>query len=134
MLMESPPIGFGPGERRVRLERLTIQNNVVEWTDCGPMGASQVAQTAPLQVGPIFVNASNLGTFPLTLLRVRCYESYDDTIGAIGVIDAFWQTLTSTVYPKTPIGPVKLDMGYPLDDVPGEKKKLRFYFNISQGF
>lgn len=35
---------------------------------------------------------------------------------------------------KTPIGPVKLDMGYPLDDVDGEKKKLRFYFNISQGF
>lgn len=35
---------------------------------------------------------------------------------------------------KTPIGPVKLDMGYPLDDVPGEKKKVRFYFNISQGF
>jgi outer membrane protein insertion porin family len=35
---------------------------------------------------------------------------------------------------KTPIGPVKLDAGYPLDDVPGEKKKLRFYFNISQGF
>ena len=33
-----------------------------------------------------------------------------------------------------PIGPVKLDAGYPLDDVPGEKKKLRFYFNISQGF
>lgn len=35
---------------------------------------------------------------------------------------------------KTPIGPVKLDMGYPLDDVEGESKKLRFYFNISQGF
>ncbi len=35
---------------------------------------------------------------------------------------------------KTPIGPVKLDAGYPLDDIPQEKKKLRFYFNISQGF
>jgi len=35
---------------------------------------------------------------------------------------------------KTPIGPVKLDAGYPLDDVPQEKKALRFYFNISQGF
>ncbi len=35
---------------------------------------------------------------------------------------------------KTPIGPVKLDMGYPLDDVQGEKQKLRFYFSISQGF
>ncbi len=35
---------------------------------------------------------------------------------------------------KTPIGPVKLDAGYPLDDVQNEKKSLRFYFNISQGF
>ncbi|MBI3252553.1 MAG: outer membrane protein assembly factor BamA [Candidatus Omnitrophica bacterium] len=35
---------------------------------------------------------------------------------------------------KTPIGPVRLDAGYPLDDVENDKKKLRFYFNISQGF
>ncbi len=35
---------------------------------------------------------------------------------------------------KTPIGPVKVDAGYPLDDVPGEKKELRFYFNVSQAF
>lgn len=35
---------------------------------------------------------------------------------------------------KTPIGPVKLDAGYPLSKVEGEKKALRFYFNISQGF
>jgi outer membrane protein insertion porin family len=35
---------------------------------------------------------------------------------------------------KTPIGPVRLDAGYPLDEVTGDKKKLRFYFNISQGF
>ncbi len=35
---------------------------------------------------------------------------------------------------KTPIGPVKLDAGYPLDDIEGEKKELKFYFNISQGF
>lgn len=35
---------------------------------------------------------------------------------------------------KTPIGPVKVDMGYPLDDVTNEKKAVRFYFNISQAF
>ncbi len=35
---------------------------------------------------------------------------------------------------KTPIGPVKVDAGYPLDDIEGETKELRFYFNISQGF
>jgi outer membrane protein insertion porin family len=35
---------------------------------------------------------------------------------------------------KTPIGPVKIDAGYPLDEIEGESKKIRFYFNISQGF
>lgn len=35
---------------------------------------------------------------------------------------------------KTPIGPVKLDLGYPLDEIEGEDKKIRFHFNISQGF
>jgi outer membrane protein insertion porin family len=35
---------------------------------------------------------------------------------------------------KTPIGPVKLDVGYPLDEIEGEDKEFRFHFNISQGF
>lgn len=35
---------------------------------------------------------------------------------------------------KTPIGPVSLDFGYPLSGVPGEKKKGRFHFTLSQGF
>ncbi|HEX9780052.1 MAG TPA: outer membrane protein assembly factor BamA [bacterium] len=35
---------------------------------------------------------------------------------------------------STPIGPVRLDMGYPLDDIAGEKKKIRFHFNISRSF
>jgi len=35
---------------------------------------------------------------------------------------------------KTPVGPVKLDYGYPLDDVEGEDKKGRIYFSISHGF
>lgn len=35
---------------------------------------------------------------------------------------------------KTPIGPVKLDIGYPLDEIEGEDKEFRFHFNISQGF
>jgi len=45
-----------------------------------------------------------------------------------------YQGIGAGVRIKTPIGPVKLDMGYPLDDVQDEKKELRFYFNISQGF
>lgn len=35
---------------------------------------------------------------------------------------------------KTPIGPLKLDYGYPLSNVPGEHKKGRFHFTVSQGF
>jgi len=36
---------------------------------------------------------------------------------------------------KTPLGPVSVDYGYPLDLEPGEDKKTgRFHFNISRGF
>jgi outer membrane protein insertion porin family len=35
---------------------------------------------------------------------------------------------------KTPIGPLRLDYGYPLSHVAGEKKKGRFHFTVSQGF
>ncbi len=35
---------------------------------------------------------------------------------------------------KTPIGPVSLDLGYPLSNLEGEKKKPRFYFSVSRGF
>lgn len=59
------------------------------------------------------------------------YETVDD-FGSSG--DGPFSGVGVGVRIKTPIGPVKLDMGYPLDDVPGEKKKVRFYFNISQGF
>ncbi len=57
------------------------------------------------------------------------YDQVGD-FGSGGVFSGFG----AGVRIKTPIGPVKLDMGYPLDDVTGEKKGLRFYFNISQGF
>ena len=35
---------------------------------------------------------------------------------------------------KTPLGPVKLDYGYPLSDNYGEEKKGQFYFSITRGF
>jgi outer membrane protein insertion porin family len=35
---------------------------------------------------------------------------------------------------KTPIGPLNLDLGYPLDEVQGEDQKLRFHFNVSRSF
>ncbi|MFH1406398.1 MAG: outer membrane protein assembly factor BamA [Candidatus Omnitrophota bacterium] len=35
---------------------------------------------------------------------------------------------------KTPIGPVKLDYGYPLNQEAGEKKTGRFHFSMTRGF
>jgi len=35
---------------------------------------------------------------------------------------------------KTPIGPVKLDYGYPLADNYGDKREGQFYFSVSHGF
>ncbi len=36
---------------------------------------------------------------------------------------------------KTPIGPINLDYGYPLDKEPGEESKSgKFYFSVSRGF
>ena len=35
---------------------------------------------------------------------------------------------------KTPIGPVKLDWGYPLKKISGKEQKGRFYFSMSHGF
>ncbi len=62
-----------------------------------------------------------------------------DTGNAFDEIDNFgsggtYSGVGAGVRIKTPIGPVKLDAGYPLDDIEGEKKAVRFYFNISQGF
>ncbi len=35
---------------------------------------------------------------------------------------------------KTPIGPIKLDWGYPLSDNQGDERKGEFYFSVSHGF
>lgn len=35
---------------------------------------------------------------------------------------------------KTPVGPVKLDYGFPLKTDPGEKKRGRFHFSLSRAF
>jgi outer membrane translocation and assembly module TamA len=35
---------------------------------------------------------------------------------------------------KTPLGPMRLDLGFPLTKVKDEKQKPRFHFNISRGF
>ena len=34
----------------------------------------------------------------------------------------------------TPIGPVRLDVGFPISKIEGEDRQARFHFNISRGF
>ena len=66
---------------------------------------------------PIFISH-------LTLLG-GVMTSFDDLKSGVG----------AGVRIKTPLGPVKLDYGYPLDSsAPGEKKKPRFHFSMSRGF
>ena len=53
-------------------------------------------------------------------------------------VSDYGQTLKSGVgvgaRVTTPIGPVRLDLGYPLTQVGDEKQKFRFHFNVSRGF
>ncbi len=35
---------------------------------------------------------------------------------------------------NTPIGPLRLDVGFPISDVAGEEREPRFHFNVSRGF
>lgn len=35
---------------------------------------------------------------------------------------------------NTPIGPVRLDVGYPISDVPEDDRRLRLHFNVSRSF
>ena len=34
----------------------------------------------------------------------------------------------------TPIGPVRLDLGFPINQIDGEKRRPRVHFNISRSF
>lgn len=77
-------------------------------------------------------------TFPIFPNLIKGAVFFDsgnayETVGDFGSGGTF-SGVGAGVRIKTPIGPVKLDMGYPLDEIPEEDKELRFYFNISQGF
>ncbi len=77
-------------------------------------------------------------TFPIVPNLIKGAVFFDtgnayDTIEDFGTGGVF-SGVGIGVRIKTPIGPVKLDAGYPLDDIEEEDKELRFYFNISQGF
>ncbi|MBP9733127.1 MAG: outer membrane protein assembly factor BamA [Candidatus Omnitrophica bacterium] len=77
-------------------------------------------------------------TFPIFPGVIKGAAFYD-----VGTVDATIEDIgNEKIYSgvglgirvKTPIGPLKVDAGYPLDDVEGEGKDVRFYFNMSRGF
>jgi outer membrane protein insertion porin family len=49
-------------------------------------------------------------------------------------VDHFKSGIGAGIRLSTPVGPVRLDAGYPLDDIPRENRELRFYFSIGYPF
>ncbi|MFH1665783.1 MAG: outer membrane protein assembly factor BamA [Candidatus Omnitrophota bacterium] len=78
-------------------------------------------------------------TFPIFKKLVKGAVFYD-----VGTVEAKVADMFKTggykqgagvgVRVKTPIGPVKLDWGYPLSENHGDKKEGQFYFSVSHGF
>jgi outer membrane translocation and assembly module TamA len=59
------------------------------------------------------------------------WENTDDDIDS----DDFKAGAGVGIRVKTPIGPVNVDAGYPLDKAhPDDKQKIRFHFSMSRGF
>ncbi len=73
--------------------------------------------------------------FPGVIKGAAFYDmgTVDATIDDIGD-QGLYSGVGVGIRVKTPIGPLKVDAGYPLDDVEGESKEVRFYFNMSRGF
>lgn len=77
-------------------------------------------------------------TFPLVEKMIKGAVFADAGEVWKNMSDAFTSNLKygvgTGVRVKTPLGPVKLDYGWPLSDNHGDKKKGRFYFSMSHGF
>lgn len=76
-------------------------------------------------------------TFPIIeVLKGAVFYDTGNVWGRAGDIGKgpFRSAVGTGMRVKTPIGPVKLDWGYPLNPPSGERKKGRFHFNISRGF
>lgn len=77
-------------------------------------------------------------TFPVFKNILKGALFYDmgnvwDDMGDIGQ-GGYKYSLGTGIRVKTPIGPVKVDWGYPLKEISGQERKGRFHFSISQGF
>ena len=62
------------------------------------------------------------------------FTSDDEVQGGAKHSSGFKQGAGVGVRVKTPIGPLKLDYGYPLSDNFEDEKEGQFYFSVSHGF
>ena len=104
-----PPIAFIPAELRIRIERLNPQGFVIAFVDCWPLSTITSPTLGSIPIGPLAFDGSALGIVDFLNnpgdVRIRCFEQYDDTLGPVNVIDAFWDSLTVTFQRKVPAGP-----------------------------
>lgn len=76
-------------------------------------------------------------TYPLfKLIKVATFYDFGNVWGKLGDFagGGFKYSAGLGLRIKTPMGPVRLDYGYPLKVDPGEEKKGRFHFSMSRGF
>jgi len=73
--------------------------------------------------GAVFYDVGNVWASAGEMLTSQYYED-----------NGFKQGAGIGVRVKTPIGPIKLDWGYPLSENYGEEKEGQFYFSVSHGF
>jgi len=77
-------------------------------------------------------------TFPLVEKMIKGAVFFDAGMVWADISEAFTTNLKygtgAGVRVKTPLGPVKLDYGWPLSDNYGDSKRGRFYFSMSHGF
>jgi len=103
----------------------------------------KVGPIDPVSKDPLGGNSMLIGNieylYPLfNFLKVAAFYDIGNTWARMGDIGSggFKSGIGLGLRIKTPIGPVMLDYGFPLNKEPGEEKKGggRFHFNISHGF
>ena len=106
----------------------------------------QVGPRDPTSNDPIGGEATLLGTMEEVMTVVRDERGRAILKGSVFYdvgnvwrrVHQFGRSLKSGVGAgmrvNTPIGPVRLDVGFPLSDLQGEKRRPRFHFNISRSY
>jgi len=111
-------------------------------------GTSTIRGFKERAVGPKDVSGEPVGgesalygtcefTYPLfKLMKIAAFYDFGNVWEKLGAFASgdFKYSAGIGLRVKTPIGPVKLDYGYPLKVAEGEEKEGRFHFSMSRGF